>query len=150
MLLDMFCVVIYDYDIRNPADFEEMKDTAGLSEEHFQGIRKKLYPHLEEWKLDPEEQDYELLLRIDEIRSTMNIIEGMRDHGLKAPTFGLDDKVVRRDGGDSQLSAAGSDEIEFFVEGEMVEREPRFREDARGAEGEHKSEEQASAGKTEE
>lgn len=136
MLLDMFCIIIYDYDVRNPADFEEMKDTAGLSEMHFQGIRKKLYPHLEEWGFDPEEPNFQLLLRMDQLCGNMGTLEAMRDSGAQAPRFGLNDKVVRRDGGDSPLSAAGSDEIEFFIEGEMVEVQPKF-------------DGQASAGKTE-
>jgi len=136
MISDMFSIILYDYDVRNPTDYAEMVDTAGLSEEHFQGIRKKLFPALAEWELDPNEPNYQLLWRMDQICGDMSVIEGMRDLGMGPPRFGLNDKVVLRDGRDSPVSVAYSDDIEFFTGGRAVEGEP-------------KSGEQASAGRQE-
>jgi len=136
MISDMFSIILYDYDVRNPTDYAEMVDTAGLSEEHFQGIRKKLFPALAEWELDPNEPNYQLLWRMDQICGDMSVIEGMRDLGMGAPRFGLNDKVVLRDGRGSPVSVAYSDEIEFFTGGSA-------------AVGEGKSEKQASAGREE-
>lgn len=136
MLNDIFGIIIYDYDIRNPTDYEEMKDTAGLSEEHFLDIRKRLYPGREPYADEDDECD-ELECVLDHLCSSLNIIEGMRDLGMKAPRFGLGDKVVLRDGRASPVSAAYSDEIEFFHESDDTERES-------------KSEEQAGTGKEEE
>ncbi len=147
MINDMFCIILYDYDVRNPTDFDEMKDSAGLSEEHFQGIRKKLFPDLAEWELDPNEPNYQLLLRMDQICGDMSVVEGMRDLGLSAPRFGLNDAVARKDGADSPISVAYSDDIEFFTGGRALEGEGESEEQA-GA-GKEEIDEQASAGKEE-
>jgi len=145
MINDMFSIILYDYDVRNPGDWEEMKDTAGLSEAHFLGIRKRLYP--DHQPFINYDNDDELERMLDELCGCVNVIEGTRDHGLPLPTYGLGDKVVLRDGRDSPVSVAYSDEIEFFTGGRAVEGEGESKEQA-GA-GKEEMDEQASAGKEE-
>lgn len=132
MILDLFRVLLYDYDVRKASDFEEMKD-ARLSEAHFQGIRKRLFPHLAEGELDSKEPNQHLLLRMDQICGDMSVIEAMRDQGLPAPRLGLRDVGRRTDGADSLAPLASSDDIEFFKGGSAAEMEPKSGEEASAA-----------------
>jgi len=143
MINDMFSIILYDYDVRNPTDWEEMKDTAGLSEEHFLGIRKRLYPDHQPFVEYDNEDELEWML--DELCGCVNVIEGTRDHGLPLPTYGLGDQVVLRDGRDSPVSVAYSDDIEFFTGGRAVEEEGK--DVGEGWAGKEEGDEYAGVGK---
>lgn len=92
MINRMFHIVLYECDCRKPEDFEEMKDTAGLTQEHFEGIMRELYPNVDELALP--EGNEQLRMQLDQVIGLMSIIEVMRDKGVPAPRFWLGERVT--------------------------------------------------------
>lgn len=88
-----FHIILYEYDERKPKDFEDMKNTAGMTEEHFEDIRYILYPGGEAVHGFP--SGFRMFL--DQLIGQMSIIEGMRDKGLEQPKFALGDGVCLKE-----------------------------------------------------
>ena len=75
--------VIQSYTVRDPADYEAMKDTAGLTEQSFKELRDKLYSEgrdkgLVHWM-------YCLWRDIEYVEDQLRQIVRMRDSGMAAP-----------------------------------------------------------------